>query len=207
MYISWHGLSCFRIQTKDTTLLIDPFSGVAGVNVPRLQADIFLFSSADNPSLAAAQKTAGFVLAQPGEYEVRGVAVTGLPHTQKGEKDPVLITLYTIAAEDLLIGHLGTIAQDVSAETLERLNDVDVLIVPVGGRSVLDAKKAVEVASEVEPRLVIPCYYRIPGLKLPLDGLEPFCKELGLKAQPAEAKVRITKKELPEEMKLVVLSP
>ncbi len=209
MYISWHGLSCLRVQTKETTLLIDPFSAKTGLTSPRLQADLILFSESDNPQREAAQKTASFVLAGPGEYEVHGVSVTGTGVEEQRDGKPHLLTLYTLTAEGVLVGFLGPLGRTLEAQELEHLQDVDVLFVPVGGNGVMTAKQAMETVSEIEPRMVVPYYYRIPRLTVKLDGVEAFLKEAGEKHANPETKLRITKKDLPEEedMRIVTLQP
>jgi L-ascorbate metabolism protein UlaG (beta-lactamase superfamily) len=76
----------------------------------------------------------------------------------------------------------------------------------VGGKYTLNAAKAVEVISQLEPRIVIPMHYKIPGIKVDIDGLDKFIKELGIKPRNEE-KLKITKRDLPQEdMELVVLS-
>lgn len=66
-------------------------------------------------------------------------------------------------------------------------------------------KKAVEVVSQIEPRIVIPMHYKTPGLKIDLKAVDEFIKELGLKPT-YEEKLKISKKDLPaEEMELVIL--
>ena len=79
------------------------------------------------------------------------------------------------------------------------------MLIPVGGKYTINAAKAVEVISQIEPRIVIPMHYKVPGLKIDLDGVEKFIKELGLKPRQEE-KLKILKKDLPQEdMELVVL--
>lgn len=88
---------------------------------------------------------------------------------------------------------------------MEQFEGTDILLIPVGGNFTIGAKKAVEVVSQIEPRIVIPMHYKVPGLKIDLDGVEKFIKELGLKPT-YEDKLKISKKDLPQEdMELVVL--
>jgi L-ascorbate metabolism protein UlaG (beta-lactamase superfamily) len=85
------------------------------------------------------------------------------------------------------------------------LAGVDILMIPVGGNDSLDAKKAVEVVSQIEPRIVIPMHYAATGIKVALDSVEKFIKELGIKPREEE-KLKISKKDLPQEdMELVIL--
>ncbi len=204
MYLTWHGFSCIRLQTKDATTIIDPLPPTVGLSAPRLQADCFVFSSPSNPQLAKAEKTDAFTIATPGAYEVRGMTFRGIPHGNGDQS----ITLYTVAAEGMVLAHLGTLGGPIDGPHTEHLKDVDVLFIPVGGKPVLTAKQATEVVTTLEPRVVIPMYYHVPGLKVHLDGVELFLKELGVKNSPAQEKIRLSKKELPEgDMHVIVLKP
>jgi len=62
------------------------------------------------------------------------------------------------------------------------VSSVDVLLVPVGGRTAINAVEAAEVVRQLEPRFVVPMHYAIPGLKLELDGVERFLKEMAVTA-------------------------
>ncbi len=206
MHLTWHGFSCVRIQTKDATLLIDPFPGTLGLSAPRLQADALLFSSLENPQLAAARKTDAFLVEHAGEYETRGVVITGVAVHQQEQRDA--ITLYTLEAEGVLLGFLGGLRQELGEDHIAALKDVDVLFVPAGGHAVLTGKQAVAMVSRVEPRIAVPYYYKTPGVKLPLDDASAFAKELGIKTIAAEEKLRLSRKELPDgDMKTIFLQP
>jgi len=48
-------------------------------------------------------------------------------------------------------------------------------------------------------------HYKQPNLTLDISGVEPFIKEIGIKPQNIEDKLKINKKDLPtEDMELVV---
>ena len=86
------------------------------------------------------------------------------------------------------------------------LSVTDILLIPVGGKYTLDAKTAVEVVSQVEPRIVIPMHYKTPGNTLDIAGVDKFIKEISIKPTE-EKKLKISKKDLPQEdMELVVMS-
>jgi L-ascorbate metabolism protein UlaG (beta-lactamase superfamily) len=79
-------------------------------------------------------------------------------------------------------------------------------MIPVGGTYTIDAKTAVEVIGQIEPKIIIPMHYKVTGLEVPLEGVDKFVKELGIEAEKVD-KYKILKKLLPaEEMKLVVFN-
>lgn len=208
MYITWQGLTCVRLQTKDCTILVDPFAGTMGLSVPRLIADLFLFSDAENPQIAAVQKNKGFAITLPGEYESHGIVITGMAVNQGAGKEFRMTTVFTLAVEGMVVGLLGPVGRALDQGELEQLNGIDVLFVPVGGKPSLTAKQAVDLTSQIEPRVVIPYFFKLPGLKVPLDAVEQFAKEMGVKNVTPLEKLRLAKKELPEEdMITYILKP
>lgn len=208
MYITWQGLSCIRLQTKDCTILVDPFAGNAGLPAPRLVADLFLFSDPQNPQAAAVQKNKGFAITLPGEYESHGIVIAGVAIGQGAGKDSRMTTVFTLAVEGMVVGLLGSVGRGLEQAELEQLNGIDVLFVPVGGKPTLAARPAVDLTSQIEPRIVIPYYFKLPGLTTSLDGVEQFAKEMGVKNVAPLEKLRLAKKELPEEdMITYILKP
>lgn len=200
MHLSWHGLNCVRLQTRETTILLDPLPTTVGLPSPRLQADVFVFSEAGNPQRKKVRGGTAFVIDAPGEYETRGIMIHGV-----ATKDSSL-TLYTIESEGMLVGHLSSLATSLNGPQIELLKDVDVLLVPVGGKPVLNAQQASEVISLLEPRVVIPLYYKVPSLTVRLEGVEPFLREMGVKNAAPQERIRLIKKDLPEEeMNVLVL--
>jgi L-ascorbate metabolism protein UlaG (beta-lactamase superfamily) len=83
---------------------------------------------------------------------------------------------------------------------------VDVLLIPVGGLHTIDASKATEVISLIEPRLVIPMHYKTPVEKARLHTLNKFLKEMGLAPMPAQPDLKVTKSSLPDETQVMVLN-
>jgi L-ascorbate metabolism protein UlaG (beta-lactamase superfamily) len=207
----WHGLSCFSIEARNgdacAHLVIDPFDQDAGLKLPRnLAGDLITISndSAEHNN-AAAVKSAGekkpLVISSPGEYEVSGLFVYGT----SAPASPAT-TLYRYEIGDLSFAHLGNLGTDLSDEQRELLEDIDILLVPVGDSAVLNAKKAVEIVTELEPRVVIPMHYAVPGLAKKLDPVEKFLKEMGAGSPERVSKFKAVKKDLPaEETKVVVL--
>jgi len=181
--------------------MVDPLPQNLGLQPSRLQADLFLFTDTKNPQYSKALKNDAFLIASPGEYEVRGVTIHGIPIEGAGDA----MTIFTIQAEGMVIGHLGALGEPINGPQIELLKDIDVLFVPVGGKPALSAKQATEALSVLEPRVVIPMYYKVPGLTQKLEGVDAFLKELGAKSAAPQEKLRLTRKELPEDDMQVLL--
>lgn len=214
MHISWYGQSCFKIEAKEGVVAIDPFSRstVPAHGSPRFKADILLITHAE-PDHRERGAIMGdpFVIDAPGEYEVKGVAVRGIQtfHDGVSGKEHGLNTVYVVHAEGITFCHLGGFGEsELREELVEEIGDVDILFLPVGGVSTVDARGAVRLLRAVEPRIVIPMHYKIPGLAGQYAGVDPFLKEVGGKhAEPLD-RFSVKKKELPEEeTRVIVLKP
>jgi L-ascorbate metabolism protein UlaG (beta-lactamase superfamily) len=216
MQIQYFGLSSFKITTKEATIITDPFHKDSGLTPPRGAADVLILAEKNSKLYSATSGISGehFDITDPGDYDVKGVTVTGIPLKQEDK----YITIYLIESEDIRILNLSHIHEfNLKEDELEALGDIDILIVPVGGNTVLSASAASKVVNEVEPKIVIPSHYKMSrgagsgsagnDLILDLDGLEKFVKEMGGKKEEME-KLVLKKKDLQEEgTKLVILEP
>ncbi|MDO8669715.1 MAG: MBL fold metallo-hydrolase [Candidatus Buchananbacteria bacterium] len=215
MQIQWLGQSCFKIQTKNNgeeiTIVTDPYDGDdIGLKPLKLQADIVTVSHdhSDHNNLDAI-KNDSFIISTPGEYETKGVFIYGFPayHDNKEGKEKGNITIFKINAENISLAHLSDLGHDLNDELLDKIGNIDILFLPIGGTFTIDAKKAAEVVSAIEPRIVIPMHYKIPNLKVKLNSIDDFLKESGLPSEKMD-KLKITKKDLPqEETKIIILNP
>jgi L-ascorbate metabolism protein UlaG (beta-lactamase superfamily) len=216
MNIVWKGQSCFQIATQKTkfqvNIVIDPFSPEIGLKPPSQSADMVLVTH-NHPNHNNTKAVGGepFLISGPGEYEIKDVYIQGIPswHDEKEGKERGGNTIYVIDAEDLRVCHLGDLGQnELTDEQLEKIGEVDILMVPVGGVTTISEKEAVKIISQIEPKITIPMHYSIPKLKIKLGGVEGFLKNLGIKSMTPEPKLSIKKKDImPEEAKIVVLEP
>lgn len=214
MVITWFGLSCFKISSGNLTVVTDPFAKSVGLAPPRLATDVVVISNIKNEAYNNQESLGGeatFVIDGPGEFDVKGLFVHGIAATGDEKHSPNgfdYTTIYAIRMEDIRLGFLGSLKQkELTDSQTEELGEVDILFVPVGGRTVCDAEQAVTIVNQIEPHIVIPMHYAQKGLKLPLQNLEQFLKEIGSKV-PAAEKLTIKKSELlAKDTEIVVLSP
>jgi len=216
MHITWYGQSFFQLQTSQNkgeqlSLLIDPFGEGIGLKCLSMGADILLISHDhnDHNNKRAARGTP-FLIECPGEYEIKDIFIQGIHsfHDDVQGKQRGNNTIYTIEMEGIKICHRGDFGQkELTPEQLEKIGDVDILMIPVGGVYTINAKEASRIISQIEPSIVIPMHYYMPKLKIKLDGVDKFLKEFGRKSVIPQSKLLIKKKDLPEETKVVVLKP
>jgi L-ascorbate metabolism protein UlaG (beta-lactamase superfamily) len=210
MVITWYGQSCFKFQSGELVGVIDPFGKEIGLTPPRFRADFLLITHAhpDHANKDTIPENP-FCIDGPGEYEVKGVSVRGIQayHDASGGGEYGPSTIYVMKMDGVAICHLGDFGEkEMRDETLEKIGDVDILLIPVGGHHTIDGVSAAKIVYKIEPRIVIPMHYKIPGLKAPLESAEKFLKEMGVKGADAEEKLVIKEKDLPqEETRVVVL--
>jgi len=211
MEITWYGHSCFRLTERSmASVVTDPYDNASiGYNPLKLRADIVSIShDAAGHNNTKAVKGASHVLTGPGEYEIGGVFVTGVQTNGKSKKkeDELRNTLYVFDYDGITVAHLGDLKQVPSQTQVEALGAVNVALVPVGGGGGLNAAKAAEVISLLEPNIVIPMHYATKDVKLKLDSLNKFLKEMGLGTAEPEDSIKVTKTGLPQETRVVVLN-
>lgn len=220
MDITWHGQACFSFKGKSTTVAIDPFADI-GLKEPKLEANILLISHShfDHSNVKAVSGPPGqgggkdvpYVVDTPGEYESQGVMIEGIPtyhDDQEGaERGPN--TVYSFRLDGIHLVHLGDLGHKLSEEVVERIGDVDVLFVPVGGHFTIDAKTAAEVVKQLQPRETVPMHYQVPGLNVKeLAPVDKFLKEVGAKVKKLDKKTwKLKPADLPEEDSEVVVFP
>ena len=210
MEITWYGHSCFRItERKMATVVTDPFDHKEiGYSELKLRADIISVShDAPGHSFVKAVKGAKWEITGPGEYEIGGVfltaVATGTPDKENGKPNLAFVFDY----EGVNVVHLGDINKVPTRKQVEAFGNVDILLIPVGAGGGLNAAKAAEVVSLIEPRIVIPMHYSTPDSKLELDGLDAFLKQMGLSTEPEVLEsLSVKASGIPDETKVVVLS-
>lgn len=193
MIITYFGAEFFKVQFGDMTLAFNPISKDSTLKPARFGADI-VFVSANHPDFNGNDQVAHgdkkpFIVNGPGEYEVKGVFIKGLPSESQYGGTPLINTIYTVSLENMNICFLGAInTPELKNETIEELDEIDILFVPIGGEGVLDPTKAYKLAVSLEPKIIIPMHYTDATLKI-------FLKEAGENPKP-EAKLTLKKKDL-----------
>jgi L-ascorbate metabolism protein UlaG (beta-lactamase superfamily) len=213
MVITHLGLEAFKIQFGDTVIALNPVSKESKQKGTRFGADIALISLNDKDFNGVESVTHGdrapFAITGPGEYEIKGIFIKGFKSEShyglpSGSKEARINTIYSIALEGMNLCFLGALdSKNLSAETKEALDDIDVLFVPVGGDGVLTPAQASELAVTLEPRLIIPMHWSNDE-----KNLKAFLKESGEEGSKAEEKLTLKKKDLDgKEGEVVVLAP
>src|SRR5918999_5441245 len=81
-------------------------------------------------------------------------------------------TAYLVELDDLTVCHLGDLGKTLTAEQIDALKDPDVLLIPAGGECTIGPAEVAEVVSQLEPKLVVPMHYALPGLPVKLESID-----------------------------------
>jgi len=207
--------SNFSSNSRDHSadIVIDPFDEEkTGLKLPNLSADIVLVTHDHHDhNNVKGVKGDPFVIQGPGEYEVKEVFIRGIPsfHDDKEGKEKGLNTIYVFEAEDLKFCHMGDFGQKLlTDEQLEKIDGIDVLMIPVGGEYTIDSSTAQKIISQIEPKIVIPMHYALPKSKDKLDDVAKFLKTMGKPSIVAQDKFVVKASTLSEGVtEIVVLQP
>jgi L-ascorbate metabolism protein UlaG (beta-lactamase superfamily) len=205
MDITWNGHSCFRITERGmASVVTDPYDHkLIGYQALNLKANILTVSH-DEPGHNFVKSVKGneWEIRGAGEYEIGGVFITAVATQNEESTNMVFVFDYG----GVTVGHMGDMSKVPSRSQVEALGSVDVALVPVGGGNALNAAKAAEVISLIEPGIVIPMHYKTPASKLELNSLKQFLREMGLSAnEESLPSLKVTQSSIPEETRVVVL--
>jgi L-ascorbate metabolism protein UlaG (beta-lactamase superfamily) len=216
MEITYIGHSCFKIKGKTLSVVIDPYDANIGYKLPKLSADVVLVTH-DHPDHNNVSGVSDYrlVIDAPGEYEIGGMFVYGRSvfHDDKQGAERGKNTMYLITLDGIDILHVGDLGHELSKEDIEKIPNVDILMVPVGdGGYTINAEQASELISVFEPAYVIPMHYKTPGLTdtIKLDGVDKFLDVMGVENGIKKDLDKLTVssvKEDSEETEVVVLKP
>ena len=177
MHITWLGHSCFRVESRGYTAVLDPYAdgSVEGLLPVRETADLVLCSHEHGDHNAR-----DLVTLREGKAPVFRVETISTYHDdQKGAKRGPN-TIHILDDGVFRAAHAGDLGCALSGEELEKLKGLDVLMVPVGGYYTIDAAQARALVNAVKPRIVIPMHYRGQGFGFDvLAELEDYTRLCG----------------------------
>ena len=208
MEISWLGHSCFRIIGAQATIITDPYSPDLGYSLGKPTASIVTVSH-QHPGHSYVQGISGEtkLVTGPGEYEISGVLIIGMAtfHDNEEGRTRGKNTVYLMEVDEVSVCHLGDLGHALTPEQIEEIENVDVLLLPVGGISTIDASIAAEVVRQLEPKVVVPMHYKTEALNRQLEPVDRFLKEMGLREVNSQPKLSLTKPSLPISTQVFLL--
>jgi L-ascorbate metabolism protein UlaG (beta-lactamase superfamily) len=208
MDISWLGHSCFKIRGRGVTTITDPYSPELGYSLGKPTADIVTVSHQHQGHcyVQGIGDTPRSVTS-PGEYEIRGILISGIAtfHDSEQGKNRGKNNVYLIEVDEVLVCHLGDLGHVLTAEQVEEIGNVDVLLLPVGGISTINAPTAAEVVRQLEPKAVVPMHYKTKALNWEREPVDRFLKEIGVREISSQPKLSFTRSSLPASTQVFLL--
>ena len=209
MDISWLGHSCFRIKSSNAVVITDPYSPSLGYSLGKPTARIVTVSH-QHSGHSYVQGIGGEprLVIRPGEYEISGVLIIGIAtfHDADRGRERGENTVYLMEVDEISVCHLGDLGHTLTAEQVEEIGNVDVLLLPVGGVSTINAPIAAEVVRQLEPKVVVPMHYQTSALSWELEPVGKFLKEMGVKDVEPQPKLSLTRSSLPISTQVFLLA-
>lgn len=211
MKILWHGHSCFEVRDK-ITVVTDPHDGKSiGIKPPFTKAEVVLVSHDHfDHNCIRIVKGDPTVIRDPGEKVVKGLKVLGIQtfHDKEEGTKRGRNTVFRFEMDGIRFCHCGDLGHILTDEQVKTLGAIDILFIPVGGVFTIDGKEARELVSKLKPRIAVPMHFRVGGLSISIQTVEPFLEGL-----PQDQILRVgnevdfSKEELPSSTEYWVFSP
>ena len=209
MEINWLGHYCFMLKGKQATVITDPYPPDLGYSLGKPTAHIVTVSH-QHLGHSYTQGISGEprLVTGPGEYEINGVLISGIAtfHDRERGQQRGKNTVYVIEVDEISVCHLGDLGHVLTAEQVEEIDDVDVLLLPVGGVSTINASMAAEIVRQVEPKAVIPMHYKTEAISRELEPVGRFLKEIGVQQIDSQPKLSFTRSNLPVSTQVFLLN-
>lgn len=176
MEITWIQNSTFLIKTSiGKRLLIDPFIKFNSCDLLYLNPNVVTVSSEFSTSFPEISKDIELITCV-GSYNTEIGKIIGyqsFSDSLKGTKRG-LNTIYTYEIDNLKLCHLGYIGEIPSKGLLSKLNDIDILFIPVGGHINISGKDAFIIAKDLNPKIIIPMNYKTSCSSFLFESIKEF---------------------------------
>jgi len=196
MIITWYGEGCFKFQNGETSLLTDIPDASSGCGAPRGKTNVYLKTLTPWP-LQGPHESADTTVAGAGEYDLQGIRIKGYELIGESSKN-FFKTVYAITWDEISIGLLGHISEQIQPAILEQFEEIDVLVAPAGGEPFIEQKELIRLIKLLNPKIYIPSFYKIPGLKRKSADIRDITEALNGGHITAEEKFVFRKKDLAE---------
>ncbi len=211
MIIRWHGHACFEIRNS-FTLVTDPHDGRSiGIKPPQVKADYILVSHThfDHNSVKTVKKGNTKIFTMPGKYledyiEIKGILA--FHDNAKGERRGE-ICIFKFKIDGITFCHLGDLGHILDDDQIKELNDIDILFIPIGNVFTIGANDAWKTIRILKPKVVIPMHYRVGGLSLSIQSIDPFLTNVNEeKIERVGNEIDFDQDDLPQEPEIWVFS-
>jgi L-ascorbate metabolism protein UlaG (beta-lactamase superfamily) len=216
MKLRYLGHAAFEIELEGgRKIVFDPYEsgaydGALGYGPIEGPHDIAVVSH-DHPDHRFEEVTsrAGAIVDQAGEREFDGIKITTIPtfhdESKGSERGKNLISI--IEAEGVRVAHLGDLGHPVTRADVPALENIDVMIIPVGGHFTIDATAAKAIVEEFKPGIVVPMHFKTGKCGFPIAPVDQFTMMMGDFEEAGGSELDITAGSLPSGSRVMVLDP
>ena len=198
MKIQYFGHACFALRLESgATIVTDPFDPSVTFPPCNIECSIALVSHEHFDHNYTDGLRGNFeTVRSPGEYSFGDVRITGVESCHDGEGGNLRgkNNIYIIEAEGLRIAHLGDLGHMPDKAQLAALENLDVLMLPIGGTYTIDTPQAEELIRSVKPRMAIAMHFRTPEYEIRITTEEAFAA--GMHAARLPREIEITKENI-----------
>lgn len=211
MKIQYLGHSSFKLtESTGTTIITDPYSQKVGFAMPEVSADAVTVShhhfDHDNVKAVGGNPQ---IIDKEASYDLPGVEINAFKsfHDNDGGKQRGENVIFKFRMDGLDVCHLGDLGEECSAELIERILPVDILLIPVGGNYTIDAETAKEYVDRLMPEVVIPMHYRVKDLKVDIEKLDDFTDLFDEEAveEYEQSEIELSRNDLKGDTRIIVL--
>lgn len=209
MIVRWHGHACFEISNS-CTIVTDPHDGKSlGIKPPQVKADIVLVSHNhfDHNSIKTVKKTTTKTFSSPGKHKDSGIELNGVKayHDNTLGESRGEICIFNFIVNDITFCHLGDLGHILDQEQIRDFRGIDILFIPIGDVFTIGASDAWRTIKLIQPKVAVPMHYRVGGLSLSIQSLEPFLKQAD-RIERVGNEIHFEKEDLPEQFEVWVFS-
>jgi len=210
MEITYLGHSCFKLKNKEgMTIIMDPFhSEEVGLPFPKDVADIVTVSHGHGDHNAIelitgpVTRQSTFVIDKEGEYEIGGVEIAAMKtyHDRVEGAERGKNIIMNIRMDNLNVLHLGDLGHELTEAQIEKIGDVDILMVSVGTKTALENNEVMDLIDGIQPSFVIPMHFKADTLG------EFLVKNKFLVAGEPVHKIKIDEGSLPDDTQVLIMN-
>ena len=178
MQITWYGHSCFLIKTSiGKRILIDPFDNNLGYdnNFPKCDLITINHNHFYSSYLNNCNDTTK-VINEVGTFDMNFLKIEGFSsfHDKCNglKRGPNII--YIFKDDTYSLCHLGNLGHIPHSLVLEKLKNIDILLIPIGGHFTLNGFEAAKLCNLISPKYIIPMQYKTNRTSLYLDDPKNF---------------------------------
>lgn len=198
MKIKYFGHSCFKLSYENGPVLItDPFDPSVTFTPCAERCDAALVSH-DHFDHNHIQSLSGefAVIRERGKYEVGNAKISATPCFHDPERGALRGSnlIFRIECEGLKIAHLGDLGHMPNVEQLAAMEDLDVMLIPIGGTFTIDTMQAEEIIRAAKPKVAIAMHFRTDDYEINIARPDAFIADMQAVRMPRE--IEITKENI-----------